>query len=96
MPEILDSLPEVKRTGRKPKYNYDELFSHGEKAVRLTQGEDFDCSLATMRHNIYREADRRGISVGTVTEGESAFAFKVLSAKRQKRAEKTAAKSKKK
>lgn len=85
MPKVLDKLPEVKRAGRKPKYDYDALFSHGNKAVQLTKGKDFSCSLATMRHNLYRESDRRGISIETVTESDEQFAYKVLSERRNKR-----------
>lgn len=78
MPKILNELPEVKRPGRKPKYDYDGLFSHGNKAVQITRGTDFDCSVGTMRHNLYREADSRGKSLKTVTEDENTISFKVL------------------
>jgi hypothetical protein len=87
MPKILNDLPEVKRPGRKPKYDYESLFSHGSKAVQITKGEDFDCSVGTMRHNLYREADKRNKSLATVTNDENTLSFKVLP-KRTKKAKK--------
>jgi hypothetical protein len=78
MPKILNELPEVKRPGRKPKYDYENLFSNGDKAVQITKGEDFDCSVGTMRHNLYREADKRNKSLKTVTSDDNTLSFKVL------------------
>ena len=87
MPKILKELPEVTRPGRKPKYDYESLFSHGDSAVQITRGEDFDCSVSTMRHNLYREADKRNKSLETVTADENTLAYKVLP-KRKKTAKK--------
>ena len=78
MPKVIGELPAVSRPGRKPKYDYESLFSHGDKAVQITRGEDFDCSVGTMRHNLYREADKRNKSLETVTGDENTLSFKVL------------------
>ena len=86
MPKILDELPKVSRQGRKPKYDFDALFGHGDKAVELIQGTDFDCSVTTMRHNLYRHSDKRNIQIKTVTpEGtEDRIVFQVLGEKKPK------------
>lgn len=84
MPKILKELPEVKRPGRKPKYDYENLFSHTEP-VQISRGEDFDCSVSTMRHNLYREADRRNKGLKTVTQDENTLSFQVLPKRKAKK-----------
>jgi hypothetical protein len=79
MPEVLDTMPKVSRSGRKPLYNYDDLFSHGEKPVKLVQGEDFTCSTRTMRHNLYRQSKTRNLDIKTVTlDDDEAIVFQIL------------------
>ena len=78
MPKVLDEMPKAVRTGRKPKHDYDALFSHGDKPVELTQGEDFDCSVRTMRHNIYRQSKVRDLNIKTVTPDDKTLVFRIL------------------
>lgn len=88
MAKILNELPKVERSGRKPKYDYDKLFSHGEKAVQITKGEDFDCSVATMRHNLYRESEKREIAIKTSTQTGDTFSFKIFPNKKKSKTKK--------
>jgi hypothetical protein len=85
MPELLEEMPKVKRAGRKPKYPFTEWFSNGDKAVQLTQGKDFDCSVTTMRHNLYRHSDNNDLKIETVTpaDSEGVIVFKVVGKKSQ-------------
>lgn len=61
-------MKQVKRTGRKPKYDYENIFEQALKhpAIRLTQGDDFDCSVQTMKHNLYKQQKPRGLKIKTV------------------------------
>lgn len=63
--------PQVKRPGRKPIHPYNEWFSmlqeNPDKSVSIIEGEDYNSSTKTMRHNIYRERDKRELNVETVT-----------------------------
>lgn len=81
MPTVLEEMPKVTRPGRNSKYDFDALFSHGDKPVQLVEGEDYDCSTRTMRHNLYRHSKDRNIKIKTVTpEGTTdRIVFRVLS-----------------
>ncbi len=74
--ETLKELPAVKRTGRKPKYNFSKEIGDG-KAHRLIRGSkkeveagdaDFNCTTTTMRHNLYRIGRNNGVNLSTVIE----------------------------
>lgn len=64
MPKIVDSLPKTER-GRARKYEFiDELYPQLEgtdKAAELIPGEDFECSTASMRQYLYRDAAERDL-----------------------------------
>jgi hypothetical protein len=95
MPEVLDEMPKVTRSGRKPLHDYDELFSHGNKPVKLKRDEngnaDFKCSVRTMRHNLYRQSKVRDLTIKTVTPDDDTIIFRVLPEEEVK-AKKSAAK----
>lgn len=76
--KVLEEMPKANRSGRKPKHDYDAFFSHGENPVELKAGEDFDCSVRTMRHNLYRQSKVRNISIKTVTQDDTSIVFRVL------------------
>jgi hypothetical protein len=74
MPNVLKEKVEVKRSGRKPIHPYDEWFADAEKVTKkgqsfeLVKGEDYrTCSTRTLRHSLYREGKKRGITPKTVT-----------------------------
>src|SRR5438552_13713689 len=64
MPETLSKFPKVARSGRTPKYPYEDWFKAAESpnGVKLVEGDDFDCTPTTARHNIYRHARDNGLS----------------------------------
>lgn len=79
MPTVTKEKAVVKRVGRKPLYPYDEWFSEAKKVTdegkgfKLVGGDDlkkkgvdFICTQKTIRHSLYKEGKRRGLSVKTV------------------------------
>lgn len=89
--DILDTRPDVKRKGRTSKYDYDAFFSQGDKFVKLTAGTDFNCSVATMRHNVSRQAVSRDIKIETLiipadqNDGNDALTLRVLGKRTEKK-----------
>ena len=62
MAEILDDH-EFGKVGRNDAYPYDEWFDG--QVWKLYQGVDFDCTVISMRVNLYNAAKRRGIKIRT-------------------------------
>lgn len=91
--KTLKELPRSKRPGRQPNLDYGELFAH-EDVVMLIRGEDFNCTLKTQRHNLYRHSKIHGVKLETVTvpaednDGKEAIAFKVIGRNSKKKAKK--------
>lgn len=71
MPNVLDEKVKVKRPGRKAQYPYDNWITEAQKITKngksfeLVKGEDYNSKPRTMRHNIYREAAKRGLKAET-------------------------------
>lgn len=88
MPKIVDSLPKTER-GRARKYEFiDELYPQLEgtdKAAELVPGDDFECSTASMRQYLYRDAAERGLKAKVRTyeddQGREIVVFAVEKAK---------------
>lgn len=63
----------VKMFTRKPTeslYPWDQWFSQlaslkQKQAIRLSQGVDFECSVKSMREQLYRKAKLRGVEIRT-------------------------------
>lgn len=94
--QILKEMPKVERKGRTPKYDFDALFGNGDSPIELKKGEDFDCSVRTMRHNLYRHSEARGLKVSTVipADSEDTITFRVIERPEAKSASKGTSKSK--
>jgi hypothetical protein len=72
MPNIVDSLPKSTR-GRSRKYDFVELYgqlAESGKAAELVHGDDFECSGASMRQYLYRDAPEHGFTVKVRTRTE--------------------------
>jgi len=64
MAEVLDNY-EFRKAGRNGVYPYEEWFDG--QVWKLYQGVDFDCSITSMRVNLYNAAKRKGIKIRTST-----------------------------
>tara|TARA_B100000953_G_C17930994_1_gene393878 strand:- start:288 stop:521 length:234 start_codon:yes stop_codon:yes gene_type:complete len=62
MAEILEDY-EFRKAGRRDSYPYEEWFDG--QVWKLYQGVDFDCSVISMRVNLYNAAKRKGIKIRT-------------------------------
>ncbi len=61
---IVDELPKSEGRGREKKYDFTELFKtllDSGKAAELVGGEDFECSAASMKQQLYKEAKAAGL-----------------------------------
>ena len=61
---IVDELPKSEGRGRVKKYDFSELFKtllDSGKAAELVSGEDFECSPASMKQQLYKEAKDAGL-----------------------------------
>ena len=61
---IVDELPKLEGRGREKKYNFTEVFNtlvQNGKAAELVKGEDFECSSASMKQQLYKEAKQAGL-----------------------------------
>jgi hypothetical protein len=61
---IVDELPKTEGRGREKKYDFTELFKtllQSGKAAELVSGEDFECSPASMKQQLYKEAKDAGL-----------------------------------
>lgn len=61
---IVDELPKSEGRGREKKYDFTEVFKtllSSGKAAELVSGEDFECSAASMKQQLYKEAKDAGL-----------------------------------
>lgn len=71
MPTVLKDKVKVVRSGRKPTHDYENWFAEAAKAseaggsLQLVRGKDFDSTLRTMRHNLYRTSSAKGLKINT-------------------------------
>jgi hypothetical protein len=93
MPKVLDELPKASRSGRSPKYDYDQWFKTAQESkggIELIRGSenevkagkaDFDAEVRTMRHNLYRHSKKRDLTIETVTipseDGKESLAMRI-------------------
>ncbi len=74
MAEILETFPSKAGTRGNPKYPFDEWFDGKTRKLyrynNLKQtgqdARDFDCTVESMRGQLYKAASRRGIEVRTI------------------------------
>ena len=70
MPTFVDELPTRERTR---KYNfvqfYKDMLSSGQ-GLKLVNGEDFDCDVASIKQYIYADARKNGLKASVYAEGE--------------------------
>ena len=71
MAVVLKKLPEPKRGGRPPVYDWDALFDG--KPRQLTRGVDFDACPRSFRISIYRAAARKRARVTVLMDGDSLY-----------------------
>lgn len=104
MPNVVKEMPQVKRPGRKPKYDLDKFFKQN-KPVELVKGTkdeveageaDYNCTTRTMRHNLYRISGAQNIKLNTVEsvtdDGKEIITFRVADKKDTKKKATTAKK----
>ena len=56
-------LEQVPHMGPAPDYDWEKLFSKPDHWILLTSERDFNCTPKSMRNQLYREAQKRGIDL---------------------------------
>lgn len=69
------------RTGQ-PLIPWDKLFAPHRIKFSVTKGDDFTCSIPTMRQHIRNKASERGIGVETDVEGKTVTVSIIRKSKR--------------
>lgn len=72
MPRIVDELPKTER-GRSKKYDFTTLYKQladSGKAAELVEGEDFTCTVPSMRQYLYRDSQDNGYTIKVRTRVE--------------------------
>lgn len=86
MPRIVDELPKTEGRGREKKYKFKEMFDSllkSGKACELVEGEDFECTPASIKQQLYKEAKNSGLKASirqySEKDGTEIVVFAVVS-----------------
>jgi hypothetical protein len=77
MAKKLKDYTPVKKPGPEPLYPWDEWFDGN--FWRLIQGEDFDCSIRSMEHQLRKKAVSKGLKVSVNQEDDGVVVRRLAS-----------------
>lgn len=76
MATIINAMPEIKRTGRAPKYPWAEWLDGNARL--LEKDRDFDSKLVSFRHHAYLAGKQHGVKVSCVTVNDTTIAIQAI------------------